>query len=282
MLGAESRADPEVCSYRRASVLLRGQRWRLIPLEIGDSQDHMRVTDALVRTAAQRRPTVWWHCTETPTILVGRGIGLRNGAVNSDIRVIPRPTGGGAVLAGPGVLGLDIAMPANYELLTGDIVRDYRWLGETWSIALSRLGLEANPLTIEDCRRPFTGDESNEDLRLVCFGTFSPFEVTVAGRKVVGLSQVRRQAGVLFSSAVHLSADPGDIVEVLPLSKSRRGRLRSELSRRASNLNSLASGTISAVQLMEMFRLALKDTLDVRLRKGTWSKRELQRIGRLP
>jgi len=68
------------------------------------------------------------------------------------VPVVVRPTGGGAVLVGPCVLGLEIALPANHPLLVGDVVENYRWLGTVWADALRRLGIDAVTLTIARAR----------------------------------------------------------------------------------------------------------------------------------
>ncbi len=222
---------------------------------------------------------MWWHATQTPTLLVGRGVGVRAVSSGSGARIVPRPTGGGAILAGPGVVGLDIAMPADHGLLTGDIVRDYRWLGEVWADALLRLGLNATPVSIEECRDRNMADAPDHDLSLVCFGTVSPFEVVVDGRKVVGLSQVRRQGGVVFSSAVHIDVDPAEIAFELPLSNDRRASLARVLSNRAASVQMLAGRETTASEVIDAFRLALRSRLGVRLRRGAWGKREVCQLG---
>ena len=48
-----------------------------------------------------------------------------------------------------------------------------------------------------------------------CFGGLSPFEVTAAGRKVVGLSQTRRGAGALLQAGILMSLDPGLLARLM-------------------------------------------------------------------
>jgi lipoate-protein ligase A len=51
----------------------------------------------------------------------------------------------------------------------------------------------------------------------VCFAGLGPGEVTIAGVKVVGMSQRRTRAGALFQCAALLAWDPARLVEVLGL-----------------------------------------------------------------
>src|SRR5579872_4843208 len=180
-----------------------GEVWRLLPHHVGDSERHMVLTDHLGRSAASHGPSAWWHSTNDATLLMGPSMSKLLSAT-AGIRAIRRPTGGGAVLVGRGVVGLDIVLPPGHSLLSQDIVEDYGWLGRVWEGALSGLGLPARCVSVVESRRLSAMHSSYGDASLSCFGLTAPYEVMVDGRKVVGLSQVRRQAGVLFSSAVHL------------------------------------------------------------------------------
>jgi lipoate-protein ligase A len=234
------------------------ERWGLLPFHIGDTAHHMALTDLLVRTVADRGPAAWWHATNVSTLLVGPSMRRLWGQDAPDgIAVATRHTGGGAVLVGPGVLGLDIALPACHPFLTADIVNDYRWLGLVWQDALYRLGISASVLSIEDARSMTRNVSAVPDAQLSCFASFSPYEVISGGKKVVGLSQVRRAGGVLFASAVHLDADPADLANALPLSEGRRRRLAAHLDQRATNLVRVAPHPPTPSDVMRAFRESL-------------------------
>ena len=53
--------------------------------------------------------------------------------------------------------------------------------------------------------------------RQVCFAGIGPGEVTVDGRKVVGLAQRRTRAGALFQCAALLKWNAGEIARLLDL-----------------------------------------------------------------
>ncbi len=180
------------------------------------------------------------------------------------------------MLAGPGVIGLDVALPISHRLLKGDVVEDYRWLGECWVQMLSNLGLPARTLAIEEARFLTKSDAHQEDLELACFGTYSPYEVVVGRRKVVGVSQVRRKGGVLFSCALHLDLSPSDLASHLPIPARRRSNLKTAIQERAASLAELGVKVSEPDRAMEAFRLALRDRLGVILRRGTWAPSEVE------
>jgi lipoate---protein ligase len=137
----------------------------------------------------------------------------------SGIDVVRRRSGGGAVLVGPGeVVWIDVLLPAGEPLWEDDVGRAFHWLGRVWADALTSLGISEvawhdGPLVCTPwCRQ-------------VCFGGLGPGEVTVAGRKVVGLAQRRTRAGSLFQCAALLRWDARTMAGLLSLPPEAIGEL---------------------------------------------------------
>jgi lipoate-protein ligase A len=126
------------------------------------------------------------------------------------VRVVRRRSGGGAVLVGPGeVLWVDVLLPAGDPLWEDDVGRSFHWLGQAWVDALATVGVEARwhdgPMVCTPwCRQ-------------VCFAGIGRGEVTVDGRKVVGLAQRRTRAGALFQCAALLKWNPAEMARLLDL-----------------------------------------------------------------
>ncbi len=169
------------------------------------------------------------------------------------VEVVRRTSGGGAVLVRPGaVLWVDIVVPAGDPLWEPDVARAFFWLGEAWAAALGAvapmragargafapmatgaLGVPAGACAVapRGTERSPGGLAPDDGLRLghyevhrgpaeatrwsrqVCFAGLGQGEVTVARRKVVGISQRRTRAGSLFQSAVHLLPGPSGTVD---------------------------------------------------------------------
>jgi lipoate-protein ligase A len=133
---------------------------------------------------------------------------LLNGIESQDtIKVLARASGGGAVLVGPWMLGLSVAIPTDHPLASGGPVNTYRWLGEVIAYALSQIGVDAwaiSPAALLTHR----AENSAPGLDWACFGGLSPWEVLVGNRKIAGLAQVRRRQGILLVAGVLMQEPP--------------------------------------------------------------------------
>jgi lipoate-protein ligase A len=127
------------------------------------------------------------------------------------IEVVRRRSGGGAVLVEPGaVVWVDVVVPRDDPLWDDDVGRAFWWLGEVWAAALRSLGAEE----VEAYRGPMLPVPL---ARVVCFAGLGPGEVTVGGRKAVGMAQRRTRDGALFQCAVNLRWDGARLAELLGL-----------------------------------------------------------------
>jgi len=116
----------------------------------------------------------------------------REACEREGIEVARRRSGGGAVLVTPGeVLWVDVILPAIDPLWHADVGRATWWLGEAWAAALAACGVSG----AAGHRGALVATEWS---RLVCFAGLGPGEVTVAGRKVVGISQRRTRDAARF------------------------------------------------------------------------------------
>ena len=146
------------------------------------------------------------------------------------VEVARRASGGGAVLHEPGrLLWVDVAVPAGDPLWDDDVGRAFLWLGRAWQAALAATGVTG--AVVHD--GPLVASEWS---RRVCFAGLGPGEVTVGGRKVVGMSQRRGRAGAVFQCAALLSWDPGRLLDLLRLDQDQRRRARSFLDGAAAGL----------------------------------------------
>ena len=124
--------------------------------------------------------------------------------------VVRRRSGGGAVLVEPGaVLWVDVVVPRGDPLWDDDVGRAFHWLGDAWVAAIAgrdrRAVAHRGPLV------------TTRWSRAVCFAGLGPGEVTVDGRKVVGISQRRTRDGALFQCAALLAWHPRPLAERLGL-----------------------------------------------------------------
>lgn len=171
---------------------------------------------------------LWWFEVARPSVVLGstqRGDAVDIVAASAaGIEVAQRRSGGGAVFLAPGgAVWVDVILPATDHRWEQDVGRSFHWLGEAWARVVRELGLhDAEVHTGPLLRRPWSEQ--------VCFAGLGPGEVTVGGRKVVGISQRRTRAGARFQCALLLEWDPTVLLRVLHLSDADRAQAMADLA----------------------------------------------------
>ena len=139
--------------------------------------------------------------------------------------VVRRRSGGGAVLVTPDdPVWIDVWVPVGHDRWSVDVTRAFEWLGVNWAAVIRGIGL-----TDVEVQGPGPGACTRWS-SLVCFGGVGAGEVTVGGRKVVGLSQRRNRHGAWFHSACVLHWDPSPLVDVLTMTDAERILARDDLA----------------------------------------------------
>jgi len=151
-------------------------------------------------------PALVVHSVSPAAITVGRAqmadVDVAS-AAREGLEVIARPSGGGPVLWDDDLIAIDVILPAGHPLLPTDVVAAYRWVGDAVAAALGSLGIAGARAVPPDEARAWPRGEAAG----LCFGGLSPWEVVVDGRKVLGLSQVRRRAGGIVQVGVPMALD---------------------------------------------------------------------------
>ncbi|QBI18282.1 hypothetical protein ER308_00975 [Egibacter rhizosphaerae] len=199
--------------------------WVIDPLEVGEPTSLLARSEALLdRLADDPVPRLRWYRASRTAIVRGRGqrhLTLRR---TVGIEEVTRGSGGGAVLLDPGMLSLDVLLPADDEWLgprgTHELSGVFLTVGEAWRTALADLGVP--DLTVHPDAAPPPGtDPRAQLLAAVCYAVPGRGEVLVGGRKLVGLAQRRRRHGALVQCGLlrrwcperllaALGADPSD------------------------------------------------------------------------
>jgi lipoate---protein ligase len=242
-------------------------KWQVLPLTIASQQYHIDMSEQLLAAASPEEPaTLYWSQAERAGLVLG--FAQKHTILNPALKaqqfpIYHRRAGGTAVLVGPGLLGLDVVLPAGHPLILPDIVESYRWLGTLWVKALQLLGVETRMLspqeahTQRDRRKLAETRERESILARACFGSFSPFEVVAGQRKVVGLDMIRRRAGSLLQAGLLLQWEIEPLVELLGHTAEEQAILREGLPERAVGLDTLAGRTVTAEEVIVAFEEAL-------------------------
>lgn len=176
-------------------------------------------------------PTVWVMEATSAAIVLGSTQAAATvdaaSAAAAGLAVARRRSGGGAVLVRPGeVLWLDVVIPRGDARWDDDVVRSSAWLGALFVEVLAAVGLggavaHTGPLV----RAPWS--------RLACFAALGPGEVSLEGRKVVGISQRRTREMARFQCALMVGGNPAELADHLVLPTAEAAGLRQHLASRA-------------------------------------------------
>lgn len=167
---------------------------------------------------------VWVAAPSEPALVLGSAQPPSDVRAGAPIDVVRRRSGGGAVLVVPeDVLWVDLIVPAGDARWDDDVGRAAHWLGAVWVAALAELGVTADVHTGPLVRTRWSAQ--------VCFAGLGPGEVTIDGRKVVGISQRRTRRAARFQCAALGRWDPAALLDLL------------DIAATATDLEAAAAGT---------------------------------------
>jgi len=232
----------EACGYRESVPTLRLYAWTPPCLSLGYAQP---VTDVdLARLAAHG-----WD-------------------------LVRRPTGGRAVLH-TDELTYSVIGPLDEPHLAGGVLDSYQRLASALVASLGVLGLSAD---LQSKAAP--GAERNANP--VCFEVPSTYEITVAGRKLLGSAQARRREGVLQHGSLPLGGDLARILQVLSYpDEAARTRAAARLLEHAGTVESLLGQPVSWEQAAQALIGSFRDVLQLDLQPGELTPRENSRAVQL-
>lgn len=156
-----------------------------------------------------------------PCLIYGRRGGnheaARARAASLNYVVTQRRSGGGAVLAGPWMLGLNLLLAAEHPRAALSHVQAFSWFGRCWQQALADLGTTTR-LATPDKFQQHQCLVQQHALDWVCFAGISHGELLDdAGRKVLGLAQYRGRWGTLLSAGLLTATTPWEQLEFIHL-----------------------------------------------------------------
>ena len=145
---------------------------------------------------------------------------------------------------------------------------------------LQRLGLAADKAA---------GDvRTGPDVSAACFEVPSAYEITAAGRKLLGSAQSRRANYVLQHGSLPLKGDITRLIDLLQLEVNTAAQLRTQLQAHACTLAD-ALGPIAKEQpdliqfetVAQLITDGFRETLNLRFQPGTLSAEEAQSAAQL-
>lgn len=241
-------------------------RWRLLYTGEADGATNMAIDEAILHAVAQELapPTLRLFAWQPPCLSLGQAQSFDDvdweACVARGYHVVRRPTGGRAILH-TDELTYSVTAPEAEPRVAGGILPSYRRLSAGLLEGLRLLdvpGVEAH--------HPEAAEEKARDEALngpVCFQAPSTYEITVAGKKLVGSAQVRREGVVLQHGTLPLVGDLARICDVLAAHPDR-ARVQS----RATTVEGVLGRTVSFGQAAEAMARGFAAALNVELTPG--------------
>jgi lipoate-protein ligase A len=187
------------------------ESWRLLPVCTASGASNMALDQAMLESAADAGfpPTLRFYRWSPPAISIGRFQSLDDldleACANEGIEVTRRPTGGKCILH------LDdftysITLPRGSTIPDG-VVEAYTMICRGILAALEELGLTAAIQSHEA--------DDYRGVKGACFSATTHADLEVAGRKLCGSAQVRRNGCILQHGSIHLEDHSGTLFGML-------------------------------------------------------------------
>jgi lipoate-protein ligase A len=260
--------------------------WRLVPWWQGTAGEVLAAGEVLLHGAAGTAAVQWYGMAPDALILGPR---QRDAAAVDEaacrargLRVYARRSGGTAVLADRFLLNLDVALPPGHPLAPSDLTLSYAWLGEALAAGLQRLGVPAVSLPPAAVRAEAALRGGAFGLaRLACFGGLSPYEVVAGGRKVVGLSQIRRRHGSLLQAGLPLRWDAEGLAGLFAGDPLWRAALAADLAGCAAGLSEWGLDLAERQAIVDVLTEELERAAGAALEARPWTEEEEGAIAHL-
>lgn len=255
--------------------------WRLIIDGPTDAARNMAVDEAMLieHGRGNTPPTLRFYFWRIPTISIGHFQDLEreidvNACRERGVEMIRRPTGGRAVLH---------HLEVTYAVVTGGaaqgILQSYQWISNGLARGLERLGM-----TVERHRPKPDAAGMAEKLSgsAACFDSPSWYEITVAGKKVIGSAQVRREDVLLQHGSILLETQAEALFDLLRFDgDQQRRRMKEVFLRRATGIREATGRPVTAEEVIGAMRKGFEEGLGLELCAGGLSQDETLLADRL-
>ena len=173
--------------------------------------------------------------------------------------IVRRPTGGRAILHTDELTYAVIGSKSD-PILEGSLMHSYSRISQALRKALTILGLSV---------QVHQGKAQNPQDQPVCFEIPSDYEITVAGKKIIGSAQARKKEGILQHGSLPLGGDLARITECLLYENpSLRKRAAVNLLDKAATVESILGHQVSWQEAADAFITGFEDALDLKLKVG--------------
>jgi lipoate-protein ligase A len=195
--------------------------------------------------------------------------------------VVRRPTGGRAILH-TDELTYSVVAPNDEPHVAGTVLESYNRLAQALLLAVKNLELSVE---MKEAAQDAVLSSSKDNIlrnNPICFEVPSTYEITVAGKKLIGSAQARKKEGVLQHGSLPLAGDLARICQALVFeNESARGDASKRLLARAATVESALGRAVSWETAAQAFIHAFEVQLGLSLKRDELSESESKRADEL-
>lgn len=253
--------------------------WRLLRTPPARGDWNMAVDEAILEHIhrGESRPTLRLYAWAPPCLSLGYAQPFADVDLDRlrarSWEVVRRPTGGRAILH-TDELTYSVTAPADDPVTAGSVLESYNRIARALLRALLSLGL---PVQVEEHAAAPSGPANP-----VCFEVPSSYEITVAGRKLIGSAQARRREGVLQHGSLPLGGALERITQALVFpDEQARGLAADRLLGRAVTVETVLGRVVEWETAAQAFASAFSAELGLRFEEAQLSPSESVRAAEL-
>lgn len=256
---------------------------RILPFNRAAGSYQLGATEAVIEAVGNgdAPPTLRMYSWSHDAIILG--IGQPSSQIDVDASraancdVLRRISGGTAVFHDEQTVSFQLVLPENHPFLSRDVHVNYQRIASIIVSMLGSFGVPSRPASLEEAK----ADSPPVGLEAICFSSLSPYEVVSGGRKLVGLSQVRRRTVSALQGMLYLRNCPAKSAQLVPVDPATRERLTSILADRTIDLITAAGKQVTAEEVARHFACSTLETLQVQGVEAPLTSGELQRAEEL-
>ncbi|WP_417228065.1 lipoyl protein ligase domain-containing protein [Amphritea sp.] len=211
---------------------------------IGSMPDEQQRISEVLEAGVEEPQVLLWQYDQAAVILgcsQRPDTGQLSRAENAGLPLVRRRSGGGAVLAGPWMLSVTVFIPPEHSLAKQNIIEIFSWLEAIWIDTLTACGVPCKGVDQAMIEQSKTVSQE-KDLKWACYASLSHGEVvSLDGRKLVGLAQIRKRKGVALVSGLHLSPCDWQLLSSIVVDNPLRGESLADLNSDVQSLSGIAA-----------------------------------------
>jgi lipoate-protein ligase A len=255
------------------------KRWRFVFSGAGDAFWNMALDEAIFQLCQRRHvlPTLRLYLWKPPGISIGyfqtleKTVGLSK-CRKSDIDVVRRITGGRAVLHEDEITYSLCARSEECPELGRNTVETYQRISLALVESLKALRIQAEWVRPEKERIAFT---ENSYFSKPCFVSSSRFEITVAGKKLVGSAQRREKSSFIQHGSIPLGDGKVSLGELLTETKTGE-KIKEKLKEKSTNLERILKRSVECEEVISALKKGFSTFFGVRLVEEELTPGELE------